>query len=94
MVANQLSTHHKKTKSALEVNDDTEYSSTKSNESKEVTASVHPVKDSNSKNLSKAAMLRQLFFSQINQNNNATADSQNIELTSAANSDGVSTIKK
>lgn len=96
IVANQSSTPHIKTKSALDVIDDTEYSANKSNESA-AAASGHNTKEStNSKNLSKAAMLRQLFFSQINQNNNTatTSDSQSSGATDIDNLDSVGTIKK
>lgn len=96
IVANKLSTNHTKTKSALDVIDDTEHSATISCESASAMASDHATKEStNSKKISKAAMLRQLFFSQINQNNNsATNDSPISELTDTANFDGASTTKK
>lgn len=92
IAANKLSTNHAKTKSALDVIDDTEHPATISCES----ASGHAtIESTNSKKLSKAAMLRQLFFSQINQNNNsATSDSPISELTDTVNFDGASTTKK
>lgn len=91
-VANQLSTSHTKTKSALDIIEDTEYSASKANESTASAASDHTTKEStNSKNVSKAAMLRQLFFSQINENNNITGDSQNLGSSNAANLDELST---
>lgn len=95
VVANKLATHHTKTKSTLDVIDDTVHSAAKSNESAAATASGHTTNESTnvSKNVSKAAMLRQLFFSQINQNtNNATGSSQNFG--TSTNLDGVSKIKK
>lgn len=97
IVANQLSTHHTKTKSALDVIDGTDHSATNSNESAATAAAVHTTKQStNSKNISKAAMLRQLFFSQINQNSStATGDSQiSSGSIDTSNLDGVSTSKK
>lgn len=74
--------NHTKTKSALDAMDGT-------------TESTHATKESaNPKNISKAAMLRQLFFSQINQINNATSDSQNTGSTDKADLDGVDTNRK
>lgn len=93
IVANQTSTHHTKTKSALDIIDDTENTASKLSESDAATASGQITKEStNSKHLSKAAMLRQLFFSQIN--SHAAGGSQSTETTDTVGSDRVSVAKK